>query len=263
MEEREHPPGRHAPNGPGILILKTGTTFPDTRRRYGDFERWFIDSLRGCTARFQVWDATETPPPALEGYQGVIVTGSPASVYEDLPWLPPVEDVLREAVRRQDTPVLAVCFGAQVLASAMGGRVIRNPLGWEIGTVRVQRTEAGRRDPLLGGETAEMQVQATHQDFIEALPGEAVLLAANEMSPVQAFRYGDRVWGTQFHPEATPDILADLIRARRELLEQGGGNGGPNGSGRYQEILGGLAPTPEGRELLKRFVGIAAGSGGR
>jgi GMP synthase-like glutamine amidotransferase len=80
-----------------------------------------------------------------------------------------------------------------------------------------------------------------------------VLLAGNDRSSVQAFRIGERVWGTQFHPEGTAAILDDLVRARRDLLVAGAG-GGSAGEARYREILRSLSPAPWGRHLLRRFV---------
>jgi len=229
---------------PRILVLKTGTTHAGTRRRYGDFDRWFLDALRGSGAHFDVRDVTAAPPPCLDRHDGVLVTGSPVGVYERPDWLDALENALREAAKSQRTPLLGVCFGAQALASALGGQVKRNPQGWEIGTIQVRRTPEGCADPLLGGDNEEaLTFQATHQDFIETLPDEALVLAGNDTSPVQAFRVGARVWGVQFHPEATPAILEDLIRERRELL-------GPA----YCSALEGLSPTPRGRELLMRFV---------
>jgi GMP synthase (glutamine-hydrolysing) len=225
-----------------ILLLKTGTTFAGTRRRFGDFDRWFLDALRGSGACYHVHDATAAPVPSFSGYGGVLVTGSPASVYDGLDWLPALEEELRLACAQQRTPVLAVCFGAQALASALGGRVGLNPRGWEIGTVEVERTAEGRDDLLLAGD-GKVSFQATHQDHVEDLPDKAVILAGNEMSPVQAFRVGSQVWGVQFHPEGTPAIVEDLIRARRKLL-----------GASYRACLESLHPSPFGRELLQRFV---------
>jgi GMP synthase (glutamine-hydrolysing) len=238
---------------PRILVLKTGTTHPGTRRRFGDFDRWFLDALRGVDACFEVHDTLGDPPPDLRDYDGVLITGSPASVYDQSARLDALEEALRQAVQHQETPVLAVCFGAQALASALGGRVSKNPLGWEIGTIRIEMTEAGRHDELLGGDAGERRFQATHQDVIDALPGEAVVLAGNGMSPVQAFRVGPRVWGVQFHPEVSPAILESLIRSRRVLLEKQPA-ASAIGLTRYQAAVEGLRPTPAGRSLLLRFL---------
>jgi GMP synthase (glutamine-hydrolysing) len=238
---------------PRILILKTGTTFPRTRRRFGDFDRWFLDALRGCPARFDVHDVTTAPPSRLAGYHGVIVTGSPAAVYDRAAWMGPISTLLCELAEQQSVPTLAVCFAAQALAQALGGRVERCPDGWEIGTVRVRLTAEGRRDTLFRGDECEVCVQATHQDWITEVPSGTLTLAENDRSPIQAFRIGERVWGTQFHPEGTAAILEDLVRARREVLLSDAG-GGSRGEARYREILLGLAPSAWGGRLLDRFV---------
>ena len=236
-----------------MLIVKTGSTFPATRRRFGDYDRWFLDALQDAPGRYRVHDITVAPPPSLERYRGVIVTGSPAAVYERPPWLEDLRRMLRRIAERQRPAALCVCFGAQALAEALGGNVIKSPSGWEIGSIRVRLTEDGRNDPLLSaGAEEELAFQATHQDRVESLPEGATLLASNDLSPVQAFRVGEQVWATQFHPEASSAILEDLIRARRPLLEAGAG--GPEG---YRTVLRGLAPTAAGTTLLARFVRLA------
>jgi len=237
-----------------ILIHKTGTTFEGTRRRFGDFDQWFLDAMRGCNARFEVFDITRETPPPPQDFDGMIVTGSPAGVYENPPWLGQLNWLLREVVARQRPASLCVCFGAQALAAALGGRVTPSPHGWEIGTIQVHRTAAGARDPLLGPlpatPTGEIGFQATHRDWIAEAPREAVILAENAVAPVQAFRIGERVWGTQFHPEATPEILDDLIRARREQLAADG----DGADRRLRALLEGVSPTPAGPRLLATFV---------
>ena len=244
---------------PRILILKTGSTFPTTRRRFGDFDRWFLDELQGSPASFHVRDVVSRRPEQLEEYDGVIVTGSPAAAYDREEWLEVLEATLRDAVERGQA-LLAVCFGAQALASALGGSVVPSPLGWEIGTVQVELETDAARDPLLGPSAPDPRFQATHRDLIEALPAEAVVLAGNAASPVQAFRVGDCAWGTQFHPEVTPGIVEDLIRARRRNLECSPGPDGPLGEAGYRELLGAVTPTPSGGAVLESFVGVAGSS---
>jgi GMP synthase (glutamine-hydrolysing) len=248
------------PNGsPRILILKTGSTFPTTRRRFGDFDRWFLDALQSSPASFHVCDVVSRRPQQLEEYDGVIVTGSPAAAYDREEWLEVLEATLRDTVERGQA-LLAVCFGAQVLASALGGSVVPSPLGWEIGTVQVELEADAARDPLLGPAAPDPRFQATHRDLIETLPAGAVVLAGNAASPVQAFRVGDCAWGTQFHPEVTPGIVEDLIRTRRNTLQRSTGPTGPLGETGYRELLGAVAPTPSGRTILESFVRLAGSS---
>jgi len=98
--------------------------------------------------------------------------------------------------------------------------VVQNPRGREIGTVRVQLTEAGRKDPLFAAwaDGADVEVQATHVDAVDPLPPGATVLASNENTAAQAFRISETVAGVQFHPELWAEAMRDLILSRRDKL---------------------------------------------
>ncbi|HKY31819.1 MAG TPA: GMP synthase [Candidatus Polarisedimenticolia bacterium] len=230
-----------------ILILRTGSTAAEVRARDGDYDRWFTDALEGTGASFDVRDlvAGDDPTPG-SGHEGVIVTGSTSAAYREETWMPPLVRFLAGA---GDTgvPVLCVCFGAQLAAQARGGRVALNPEGWEIGGVRIELTDAGRRDPLMEGLPPVFGALATHEDRIEELPPGGVLLAGNRSSPVQAFRAGRLLWGVQFHPEITPGILATLISLRaRTLCGDAAARGLPR-EGHVERLLASV----EGPEVLQ------------
>jgi GMP synthase (glutamine-hydrolysing) len=136
---------------------------------------------------------------------GLVVMGGPMGVHEHgaHPWL--VEErALIGAVVRNGLPVLGVCLGAQQLAFSLGAEVTTGPAP-EIGPGQVELTPAGRRDPVLGPEyggltgTALPCVHWHHDTF--SLPEAAVHLAGSRAFPHQAFRWGDRVYGFQFHVE--------------------------------------------------------------
>src|SRR4029077_21127231 len=129
------------------------------------------------------------------------------------PWMDALAVFLRRA-EQLDVPLLAVCFGCQALAWARGGRGARNPGGWEIGAVEVNLTQAARLDPLFEGLTQPLPVLATHEDRVDRMPADAAPLAGNAPTPVQAFRVGEKIWGEQFHPEATTGILREPILLR-------------------------------------------------
>src|SRR5438067_2587337 len=198
-----------------LLIVQTGTT-----HLHGDYPAWFSRAL-GVESPVVRAHQGEPLQAGLDRVrpQGIIVTGSPLSVTERAPWMLQLGgDLLR--VASGGTPVLGVCFGHQLLAKAAGGEVIQNPRGREIGTVSVQLTEAGKRDPLFAwaGGSAEIEVQATHTDAVDPLPPGAVLLASNENCAAQAYRLSETVAGVQFHPELWPEAMRDLILSRREKL---------------------------------------------
>jgi GMP synthase (glutamine-hydrolysing) len=203
---------------PRILIVKTGAAAPEVSREHGDFEGWFMDAL-GAPERFALataYDAASdraVPLPDFRSFDGVIVTGSPSSVTEPTPWMEALAARMRDHAESGGA-LLGVCFGHQLLCHAFGTRVIRNPSGREIGTVRVTLTEAGRADPLFEGMGPTLTVNCTHVDRAERLPSGGDLLALNDNSPVQALRVGPRARGVQFHPEITAPAMRALIRSR-------------------------------------------------
>jgi len=251
-----------------ILILKTGDTARDVSAAHGDYDRWFTDAIPRPGLEFEIRDVTrgaEPEPPELparraDGVAGIIVTGSVSAAYRAEPWMPPLERFLSQA-ESWGRPVLCVCFGAQLLAHARGGKVILNPAGWEIGSALMHQTDAALRDPLMAGLPREFRALATHEDRIERLPAGCVLLAGNDNSPVQAFRATARVWGVQFHPEATAAIIDKLIRLRADNLTRDAAAHGLAAEGHVERLLGTLRQPgiDQGRRVLDNFVRICLG----
>lgn len=238
-----------------FLILKPGETAPEVQQEFGDYDRWFTAAMEPHRLEFTVCDATREPVPPTDGFDGVIVTGSAKSVCRPDPWMTPLMGWLRRA-GDCGLPLLGVCFGCQILASARGGSVRLNPQGWEIGAVEVELTDAARNDPLFEGAVSPLPVLATHEDRVERLPPGAVLLAGNANTPVQAFRIGERMWGVQFHPEASTGLIASLIRLRRTGLEDDARSHGKQAEGHIDRLLSGLErfDSTAGRKVLDRFV---------
>ena len=210
---------------PRILIVQTGSAGVLVPT-HGDYPDWFRRTLGPEDLELPVLRAA----PELGGEKldreaifrsrarGIIVTGSPHSVTDSAPWMDELGEALLQAGAR-GTPVLGVCFGHQLLGRAAGGDVALNPRGREIGTVHVQLTEAGRRDPLFAwSEAGEIEVQATHVDAVLPLPQRATLLASNERCATQAMRLSETVAAVQFHPELSAGALRELIRSRAEKM---------------------------------------------
>src|ERR1700694_5580914 len=205
-----------------VLILQAGSADPALRARFGDYPDWFARHL-AARVELRVVRPYEQVLPPLVGFDGLIMTGSPKSVVDPEPWMDGAAGSLLEAARTR--PVLGVCFGHQLLARALGGRVERNPRGREAGTAAVRLTPEGARDALFGRLGSPLLVQQTHEDHVAALPAGATLLAENEMSPVQAFAWGETVRCVQFHPEFDAErsrLLAEVRRERLDLHAPGG-----------------------------------------
>lgn len=155
----------------------------------------------------------------------------------------------QHALRRhlvERTPVLGICFGHQLLGMALGGSSGPNARGREIGTVMFA---AAQGDSLLGG-LSEIPVAMTHLDTVNALPPDAAVLGSTALDPHAAIRFSETAWGVQFHPEMDAAILRDYVTALRDRLVEEGID--------PDAVLAGIQETPQAREVLVRFVRVAA-----
>jgi GMP synthase (glutamine-hydrolysing) len=196
------------------------------------------------------WLPHETGPPSLDGIDAALVLGADSQVDQEdtVPWLRGEKLLVHELLDRS-IPMLGVCFGAQLLAEALGGEV-REAAQPEIGWHDVELTPEGRSDPLLGFLPERFESLQWHS-YEWLLPNEAVLLGRTDRC-LQALRCG-RAWGVQFHPEVTEadfgswlDGWADDPRALATGLD-------PNEL--RAETAGKIAAWNDvGRELFRRFL---------
>ena len=164
--------------------------------------------LRGAGFRIRYVNFSREPEarPCLDGYHGVIVLGGPMNLdqIEDYPHLDTEIALIREAVDRE-IPTLGICLGAQLLATALGADVRHNPQK-EIGWYDVSLTDEGRRDPLFSHFEETEKIFQWHGDTFE-IPDGAVRLAGSPTCANQAFRYGENVYGFQFHLEVDEPLI--------------------------------------------------------
>ena len=228
-----------------LLIVKAGATLPSLPEGSGDFEDWILAGMGPLPRRVEVarvYQGEELPDPA--GLAGAVVTGSGAMLSDREPWSERTAEWLARAVAAQ-TPVLGICYGHQLLAHGLGGRVGVNPRGRQIGTVALRLHEAAHRDRLLGGFPEVLQVQASHVESVLELPAGARLLASTAGDPHHAFAVGAAAWGVQFHPEFDADITRAYIEARREPIRAEGLD--------PELLLRTVTDCPGGTEVLGRF----------
>lgn len=234
---------------PRLLIVKTGDAFPDVVNAHGDFEALFQQALARGGFNASVFDARHDPLPALEGIDGLYITGSHAMVSDAEPWSEALKPWLVDA-RGRNLPILGVCYGHQLMASAFGGVSDYHPAGRESGTHEVTLTEAGRADALLGQLPLRFPAQLSHAQSVLEAPHDAVVLASNAHDANQALRYGPRQWSVQFHPEFTPEVMRAYLGHQVPALQDQGQD--------TQALIEGITATHEASLLLTRFAEAVA-----
>lgn len=193
-----------------IAILDVSTDdAPYARRRPRDGERFarLMAAARPAWA-FPIFRAFEGAFPEGPGAAaGFLVTGSPTSVNDDLPWVHRLMDFLRAVVAAR-APVFGACFGHQALAVALGGAVGPNPGGCMLG---LTETEFFVRRPWMEPPRARLRLHSGNYEQVLRLPEGAEPLGRAPGCPVASFALGDHVFATQFHPDMDRAYVADMI----------------------------------------------------
>ena len=200
-----------------IGILETGRPPEDLLNRHGDYpqlvEDW-VAPLGGESRSYAVLDG-EFPESASDADLWVI-TGSRHGVYEDHHWIPPLEQFIRE-VRDAGGKMFGICFGHQIIAQALGGKVEKSAKGWGTGVHCYDLADDWPEK--LGVPLSEgLAMQVFHQDQVIDKPEDAATLASSAFCDYAALWYPDFAVTVQGHPEYTPEFARDLIEARRELV---------------------------------------------
>ena len=229
-----------------VLIIRTGRAPDVIRARYGDFPQWFQRVARLAPADVRVIDvAAGDVLPCARDVAGAIITGSGAMVTERLAWSEHAAGWIRDAMD-VDLPLFGVCFGHQLMAHALGGRVDYLPGGREIGTLPITLLPDAAKDMAAASAPATFRAHTTHeQSVLEASPG-AVVLARSARDPHQMLRYGRNAVSTQFHPEFSAEVMRAYVRRKHA--------GTRHAELQRLQAYRDVGATPGARRLLRLFA---------
>jgi GMP synthase (glutamine-hydrolysing) len=235
-----------------IGILETGRPAPALARQHGSYAD-MVERLLATEGDFSFtrsWLQGGVFPPSAEACDGWVVTGSRSSVTEEASWMLRLEALLRQAQER-GRKVVGICFGHQILAKALGGRVAPAPNGWQLG-LKDYRLLA--KPDWLADLPDRLRLNAIHQDQVLAAPEGAALLATALGCPLAALGYGDWAVSFQAHPEFS-------LPFEKALLDAYTGDGLPEELGR--EALARLAEADaatDGPRLGRALTRFLSGS---
>ena len=150
--------------------------------------------------------------PNRTAHAAYLITGSPAGVYDPLPWIEPLQQFIRDA---GDGKMVGICFGHQVMAEALGGHVEKSDKGWGAG---LHRYSIVHSEPWIDSVGA-IAIPASHQDQVVVQPPNTDVVAASDFTPFAALAWTDRpAISFQFHPEFSPAFAKALIEQRYDVV---------------------------------------------
>jgi len=198
-----------------IGILRTDEVLAELQSTFGDYPTMFrqLFSRVDPSLTFAEYDVRQGLPDVID-CDAYIITGSKHSVYDDLPWIAPLVEFLRE-VLAQKRKIIGVCFGHQLMAHFFGGRVAPADVGWGVG---VRGAAVVNRQPWMAGSPKQIRLLASHKDQVAELPPAAELYLSSDFCPYAGFTLGNQVITVQGHPEFRKEYSEALMKRRRELL---------------------------------------------
>lgn len=227
-----------------IGLLHCGHTAPAVIAAHGEYSAMFERLLAAPGRQFETWDVVDGHfPDGLDSADAWLLTGSPHGVNDRLPFIAPLEALTREIVAAR-RPLVGICFGHQLIAQALGGRVVKHPGGWRMGP----------QDYWVEGEDAPVRLHAWHQDQVIEAPEGARVIASGPDSTIAGMLFGDHVLSLQAHPEFTDEVLRTLMDARR---------GAPGYAGAPFADAAAQLGTPIDRDWAARRIGRFLEQAGR
>lgn len=219
-----------------IAVLMTNTDESDFAQQHPKDGAKFATMLRAVrpdwqVSSFAVKDGVFPDPQAR--FDGWLITGSPASVHDGMPWIDQLKGLIRK-IEAQKTPLFGACFGHQAIAEALGGKVGDNPGGWVFGLTETTM------------EGAPIRLYAAHTEQVTQLPDGAVALGGNADCAFGSFAIGDHVLTSQYHPEMTHGFITALIEECASALP-------PDVITKARASLAGRADSVRIAERIARF----------
>lgn len=200
-----------------LAILKTDAVRPEWVPQFGEYPDMFIALLGGVCPdlEFAVYDVESGEYPSqIDEPDAYLITGSKASVYEDKSWIRALAAFVRELDARRKK-LVGICFGHQLVAQALGGKVMKSPKGWGVGLHTHRFTMA---PPWHDQGDMDVNILVSHQDQVVAVTENTAVLAGSTFCENAVCQIGDHILTLQGHPEFLSEYARELMCFRRERI---------------------------------------------
>lgn len=200
-----------------VGLLECDHVAEDLSHYAGDYHEMFTELFQRHAPQLELeyFDVRNGQFPAsVNACEAFVTTGSRFSVYDDEGWIHTLKDFVRQ-LRAANTPFVGICFGHQMLAEALGGKVEKAPQGWGIG---IHQLNVIRTESWMLPQHTSCGIQYTHRDQVQRLPENSSVLGESDHCPVAMFQVGEKMLGIQGHPEFPAAYAEALVRKRTELI---------------------------------------------
>lgn len=205
--------------GMRIGILQCDHVADDLIETHGDYQDMFTDLIHAQdnSIEVSVYDLTADHFPVdLNACDGYIITGSQFSAYDDIAWINKAKKLVVD-LYSDKIPTIGICFGHQLIAESLGGKVIKaTDKGWGVG---VHKWEIKNQKEWMGDNPSDtLSMRASHQDQVVEMPADSKLIAGSDFCPIAGFQTGEHILSMQGHPEFSREYSKSLIEKRVERI---------------------------------------------
>ncbi|KAA8652454.1 hypothetical protein EYZ11_005080 [Aspergillus tanneri] len=208
-----------------IAVLECDTPPDKINTKYGGYVGVFTSLLHESTKALRQsdrldpesglditgWDVvTAQEYPKLEDVDALLLTGSKHNAFDNYPWIVKLVEYTRNAIESSRIKILGICFGHQIIGRALGAKIGRSDIGWEVAVCDVDLTEKGKE--LFGRE--KLRIQQMHQDFVFDYPSNVISLGTSPRCAMQGMYLPGRFITVQGHPEFTEEIVTEVVTLR-------------------------------------------------
>ncbi len=232
-----------------VGILEADIVDAKVRGKYGSYADMFCRLLLTIDASltfeaFKVYEGEY--PQDIHQCSAYIITGSKFSAYDNEGWIKKLSNFIVE-LNKHKIKLIGICFGHQIIARALGGRIEKSQKGWGVGNNLTQiKNKNPGMNALIDKACHSFYLIYTHQDQVIGLPVNAIKVAGNDFCENAGFQIADHILTFQGHPEFSPEYLVYLMDKRRDLI----------GDEKYSKAMESLKKNTDSLKIAQWMIGF-------